>query len=660
MSDGGAKGTFDDSALTEALRTHLAAIIESSDDAIISKTLDGVIVTWNAGAERMFGYSRAEAVGRPVSMLLPEDRQHEEEEILARLRLGERIEHFETVRLRKDGRPLTVSLTVSPVNDAQGNIVGASKIARDISARKLAEELHERLAGVVESSEDAIVSKTLEGIITTWNAGAEQVFGYTAAEAVGRPVTILFPPELLHEEDSILSRIRRGERIEHYETVRLHKDGRRLDVSLSVSPVKDSTGKIVGAAKIARDITQAKSWERERESLLAAERAARAESERISLMKDEFLATLSHELRTPLNAILGWSQLLCFDDATEEDLRLGLDAIQRNARAQTQLIEDLLDMSRIISGKIRLEVQSTELPVVIEAAADAVRPSAEAKQIRLRTIMDPAAGPVMGDPTRLQQVVWNLLSNAIKFTPKEGTVDVILERTSSHLTLTVRDSGAGIRAELLPQVFERFRQGDSSTTRAHGGLGLGLSIVKSLVELHGGTVEAASAGEGQGATFIVTLPLAPVRAMVQRRPTGQQGPDNDIERYQLEGVKVLVVDDEVDARELIKRVLSQNMADVFTASGAVEAIEVLQSARPHVVVSDIGMPGTDGYQFIRQLRSLPADEGGRTPAIALTAFARTEDRTRAMMAGYQVHMAKPIDAAELLATVGSLARWRRG
>jgi CheY-like chemotaxis protein/nitrogen-specific signal transduction histidine kinase len=394
----------------------------------------------------------------------------------------------------------------------------------------------------------------------------------------------------------------------------------------------------------------------EREELLEAERAARGEAERMNLLKDEFLATLSHELRTPLNGILGWSQLLSMGGLSGEESDEGLQAIERNARAQTQLIDDLLDMSRIISGKIRLDVQWTELAAVVEAAIESVRPSADAKGILLRKIVDPLAGPVAGDPTRLQQVVWNLLTNAIKFTPKGGKVDVLLARVNSHLELTVRDTGIGIKPEFLPVAFERFRQADGSTTRAYGGLGLGLSIVKHLVELHGGTVQAKSPGEGQGATFIVSLPLAPFRSGESREhpATPKAGPV-DCERLQLSGVKVLVVDDEHDARTLIERLLHQSDAEVITAGGAVEGLELLRTHKPDILISDIGMPDTDGYEFLRQVRRLPPHEGGRTPAIALTAFARSEDRTRAMMAGYHVHIAKPIEAPELLATVGSLA-----
>ncbi|HYO23321.1 MAG TPA: ATP-binding protein [Lacipirellulaceae bacterium] len=423
----------------------------------------------------------------------------------------------------------------------------------------------------------------------------------------------------------------------------------RLVVGVAAqAAVAIDNGRLYEAAKRAAE---------DRKQLLEAERAARAEAERVSIMKDEFLATLSHELRTPLNAILGWSQLLGTGKLDADDFQQGLEAIERNARAQTQLIEDLLDMSRIISGKVRLDVQWTDLASVVELAVDSVRPSAEAKEIRLRKIIDPHAGPVSADPTRLQQIVWNLLSNAIKFTPKGGKVDVLLERVNSHLEITVHDSGVGIKPEFLPLVFERFRQADSSTTRSYGGLGLGLSIVKQLVELHGGSVRAKSAGIGQGATFIVSLPLAPIRGASERRehPTAPKPPDIDVRQFHLAGVKVLVVDDEPDARDLLKRVLGACDAEVQTAASADEALSLLRQHRPDVVVSDIGMPEKDGYEFIREVRSLPVDHGGRTPAIALTAFARSEDRTRAMIAGYQVHVSKPIEPQELIATVSSQA-----
>jgi len=396
---------------------------------------------------------------------------------------------------------------------------------------------------------------------------------------------------------------------------------------------------------------------REREALVVAERSAREEMARAGQLKDEFLATLSHELRTPLTAILGWAHVLLKKRDDADSLERGLQAIARNARAQARLIDDLLDMNRIISGKVRLEVQPTDVAAVIEAAVEAVRPSVEARGLRLVTVIDPLAGPVSGDPNRLQQVMWNLLTNAVKFTPRGGRIEVLLQRVNSHLEATVRDTGIGIEPQFLPQVFDRFRQADASTTRGHGGLGLGLSIARQLVELHGGGLRAHSEGPGQGATFVVSLPLAVVRPRAEPRQHPSAPADVASVRHvdiDLAGVRILVVDDESDARELIEQLLSECHADVRTAGSAAEAMALLEEMRPDLLLSDIGMPECDGYQFIQRVRALPAARGGKTPAIALTAFARSEDRTRAMVAGYQVHLAKPVEPHELLATVGSL------
>src|SRR5215213_8276372 len=334
----------------------LAAIIESAEDAVITKTLQGVITSWNPGAERIFGYTADEVVGKPITILFPEDHLDEEPNILARIRAGERVEHYETVRVRKDGSLVDISLTVSPIRGPDGRIVGASKIARDITARRQAELARARLAAIIESADDAIITKTLQGVITSWNPGAERIFGYTAEEAVGRPVTMLIPEERPDEEPGILGRLVRGERVEHYETVRVRKDGSRLNVSLTVSPVRGPDGRIVGASKIARDITDRKLAERERDRLLESERQlrgeaedARREAEEASRLKDEFLATLSHELRTPLTAILGWAKLLRAGGLQSEYAERGLEAVERNAVAQTRLIGDLLDVSRVIT-----------------------------------------------------------------------------------------------------------------------------------------------------------------------------------------------------------------------------------------------------------------------------------------------------------------------
>jgi CheY-like chemotaxis protein len=379
----------------------------------------------------------------------------------------------------------------------------------------------------------------------------------------------------------------------------------------------------------------------------------------MSSIKDEFLATLSHELRTPLNAILGWSQLLRSRGRNDPDgLSKGLETIERNARAQTQLIEDLLDMSRITSGKLRLDIQTTMPITFIEAAVETVRPSAEAKGLRLETFLDPSAGPISGDPGRLQQVVWNLVSNAIKFTPRDGKVQVVLERVNSHVEITVTDTGIGLKPELIPHLFERFRQGDPSTTRHYGGLGIGLSIVESLVELHGGTVTIGSPGEGLGTTVSVRLPVSAVhRSSTESRlhPSASQAISAHLTSVELQGFKVLVVDDQVDARELIERLLIDCGAVVLLAASADEALRLVREHKPDILVSDIGMPDADGFELLRRIRALDADQGGKVPAIALTAFARSEDRTRALRAGFVVHVSKPVDPAELIATVVSVA-----
>ena len=328
------------------------------------------------------------------------------------------------------------------------------------------------LAAIVASSDDVIVSKTLDGVITSWNPGAERVLGYTAAEAVGKHIKMIIPPERWAEEDDVLARIRRGERVDHFETVRRAKDGRLLNISLTVSPIKDQNGKIVGASKVARDITERKQAEREFGRLLLREKESRAQAEEANRLKDEFLAVVSHELRTPLNAIVGWASLLRMRKLDDETMR-AIETIQRNAQTQNQLIGDLLDVSRIVSGKLRLNIRPFELISVVNAAIEVIQPSADAKSIRVQTELEPAAGPVVGDPDRLQQIFWNLLSNAVKFTPTQGEIRIQLRRTKSHVEFVVADTGKGIEPKVLPFIFERFRQADSSTTREHGGLGPG-------------------------------------------------------------------------------------------------------------------------------------------------------------------------------------------
>jgi signal transduction histidine kinase/ActR/RegA family two-component response regulator len=402
----------------------------------------------------------------------------------------------------------------------------------------------------------------------------------------------------------------------------------------------------------------------EREQLLESERTARSDAERAGRSKDEFLATLSHELRTPLNAVLGWARVLRKIPGLTEEVVNGLTVIERNARSQAQIIGELLDMSRIISGKVRLDLKPVDIAMVVEATIETVKPTAEARGVQLSVDLGSRPNPVHADPNRLQQVLWNLLANALKFTHRGGEVSVKLRRTGHNVHVEITDNGEGIDPEMLPHVFERFRQGDASSTRRHGGLGLGLSIVRQLAELHGGTVSAQSGGPGTGSTFRVTLPAADALAQVNlSRSTSlqQSGPaaaDEQQPNIDLQGLFVLVVDDEPDARALVERLLQDCQATVATAASAEEAMHFLDREMPHVIVSDVGMPGTDGYSLMRRIRSR-TDAGAVVPAIALTAYVRVEDQARALDAGFQCHLSKPVEAGALLASVERLARESR-
>ncbi len=522
------------------------------------------------------------------------------------------------------------------------------------------QRLRQLLAAIVESSEDGIASKTLDGIITYWNKGAERLFGYTAEEMVGASVLKIIPEELHPEEQRILDQLRAGQRIERYETVRLHKSGKRLRISLTISPVRNAAGQIVGAAKMAHDVTRLRQREEdlqqiaaERERLLLSEREARSSAERLSQLKDEFLATLSHELRTPLNAIQGWVNILRMSNVAPADFARGIETIERNAKAQAQIVADLLDMSRIVSGRMLLEVRPMHLQDVIQSALEAVRPSADSKGIRIHTLLDSKIGTVRGDPTRLQQVLWNLLANAVKFTPKEGRLKIALERVNSHVEIAVEDNGIGIDSAFLPYVFDRFRQADPGISRKYGGLGIGLSIVKSLVELHGGSVRVKSLGAGQGSTFVVTLPLYNVVSEEIPAPRLAFDPLAKLKLPALDGTRVLLVDDDVDGCDVIARILHAHGASARCVHDAEQALSALQRESFDIVLSDIGLPVIDGYELMQRLRALNLPIR-RIPAIAITAYARSEDRQRALLAGYQMHMAKPLEAFELVAAVASL------
>jgi PAS domain S-box-containing protein len=432
-------------------------------------------------------------------------------------------------------------------------------------------------------------------------------------------------------------------------------DGEYRWVLNNGTPLFDGPGSpFTGYIGSCTDITETKNALADRERLLEAERLARAQAEVASRIKDEFLATLSHELRTPLNAVLGWSEVLRRRGPLPPDMDKGLETISRNARAQAQIITDLLDMSRIMSGKVRLDIQDVDLHEIIEAAVEAVRPVAQEKGLRLQTALDGRIFGVKGDPARLQQALGNLLTNAVKFTPSGGRINVTLERVNSHVEVSVTDTGAGIPAEFLPYVFDRFRQADASTTRRHGGLGLGLSIVRSLIEMHGGAVRVKSPGKGLGSTFIVALPVAAVSDTSRRKPPPLLSGQDLVELPRLDEVSALVVDDEADARALVARIVEERGARVVAVSSAQQALDAIARERFHILISDIGMADMDGYDLIRAVRLLPPEQSGRVPAIAVTAFARGEDRQRSLLAGYQMHISKPLEPRELVAAVSSL------
>ena len=768
----------------------LAAIVEFSGDAIITKNIDGIIQTWNVGAQQLFGYTAEEVIGKPVTILFPEECLNEEDAILEKLRRGQAAERLETIRVAKDDRRIPVYVSLSPLKDSEGNVVGASKIIHDVTdvvaarealirekellattlasigdgvivtdnqsrvtflnpeaerltgwtnanaegrplsvvfrivnerTRRVAEnpvekalrlgtvvglanhtmllredgvefliddsaapirdedgsvfgvvlvfrdvteqrklyEAREQLASIVEYSGEAIATKNLDGIIQTWNVSAEKLFGYSADEIVGKPVTILIPPERLSEEEDILSRLRRGLPAERLETIRLKKDGTPIPVSVTVSPMKNPEGEVIGASKLIQDITARNRLETQRRQLLARELSLRAQAEAAGRVKDEFLATVSHELRTPLSAILGWATMLNKGKLEPAMASRGIESIERNAKAQAQLIEDLLDVSRIIAGKVRLDIKPVVLSAIIDEALDAVRPAAEAKSIRLKVNIDSDADQLRADPARLQQIIWNLVSNSIKFTPARGEVTINARRSASAAEISVSDTGEGINPTFLPYVFDRFQQADSSMTRKHGGLGLGLAITRHLVEMHGGTIEAQSEGEGQGATFTVKLPIPAAYP-----ETWLPRDSNNRERYStppeshalpnLRGIKILAVDDSTDTRELVSVVLEGCGATVIAASSVHEALDVFAGWKPDVLICDIGMPELDGYAFIKAIRQLPHEKGGNTPAVALTGYVRVEDRARALQAGYQMFVPKPVEATELCSIMANL------
>jgi len=640
------------------------------DYAIFMLDPDGIVLTWNSGAQRFKGYRAEEIIGHHFSRFYPP-------EALARglpeheLRVASDVGVFEDEgwRVRKDGSLFWANVVITAMRSADGQLVGFAKVTRDLTQRRAHEEelrrSEERFRLLVEGVTDyAIFMLDANGNIITWNVGAERIKGYTASEIIGRHFSVFYPEDVKESgwpEHELQVAAEQGSFVDT--GWRLRKDGTTFLANVTITAIHDNTGHLLGYAKLTRDLTETKRVEameianQQREEMLEAERSARMSAQRATRIKDEFLATLSHELRTPLSAILGWTQVLLRGTSSPDALQRAIEVIDRNARAQVQLIDDLLDLSRIMTGKIRLDLHQVPFLSIVEAAVDSATPAAEAKNIRLKAILGTGNDIISADSARLQQVVWNLLTNAIKFTPKGGQIQVLLQRVNSHLELSVSDTGIGIPPNYLPQVFERFSQKDSSTTRNFGGLGLGLAICKQLVELHGGAIKAASLGEGKGATFSVQLPLSIVQLEDQGapriHPTAETHPGEIVPLPSLAGAHVFVVDDEPDARELLRTVLKDQGAQVTTFVSAQTALAALKTTRPTVLVCDVGMPKMDGYQLIRTLRA-EESRSERLPALALTAFARAEDRKRSLVAGYQAHLAKPFDVGELILVLADL------
>jgi PAS domain S-box-containing protein len=700
----------------------LRAIFNQAAVGIAVATLDGGFVEMNKRFAEILGYSPDELRGLTFTSITHPDDLTVTARATGQLLAGTVPEYVLEKRFRRrDGTTVWSLTTVTLLKDATGQPQRLIGVIEDITSRKRAEaalQEETRILELLNETGRSLASKLdMETLTQTVTDAATQLSGAQFGAFFANTTDdkgdsfVLYtlcgvPREALdtfgaHPAAALFGAMLRGEA--PIRCADLLNDacygtpasaGGLPEGSLSVRsclavPVRSGTGEVSGglflghaepsiftdrserlivgvAAQAGIAIDNARLYEaaqraaEERKMLLESERAARTAAERMSDVKDEFLATLSHELRTPLNAILGWSQVLRTGPQNETDYVKGLETIERNARIQTQLIEDLLDMSRITSGKIRLDIQTVHPLGFIEAAVETVRPAADAKGIRLERMLDPAAGPISGDPGRLQQVVWNLVSNAIKFTPKDGRVQILLERVNSLIEISVADTGVGIKPEFIPHLFERFRQGDASTTRKYGGLGLGLSIVKNLVELHGGIVKVESPGEGKGTTVTVRLPLTvvhrPKGAADRQHPTTPSASATSFVAAELAGLTVLVVDDQSDARDLIKRVLEDCGAAVLTAGSVADALVLVEAQRPDVLVTDIGMPDADGFELLRRVRALGPDRGGKVPAIALTAFARSEDRTRALRAGFLVHVSKPVDPSELVATVASVAK----
>jgi PAS domain S-box-containing protein len=655
----------------EQLRLFKTAIERDNESVIIMTSQPDPpgpeIVYVSPAFTRMTGYTPEDVIGKTPHILQgPET----DSSLLGRLckncATGE-VFRGETINYRKDRSEIHLEWTARPVRNETGEVTHFAAAQRDVTERwRVEEELsgrEEDLRSLFDLSAVGMAKVSSDGRYLRVNRKYCQMLGYSEQELLRLTLYDVTHPEDREASVAIVHSSFNGEPEEYsIEKRYVRKDGEIIWALVNWTIVRDIEGHALHSVANIQDITARKHADAEREELLLRERAARETAEAATRSKDEFLAVVSHELRSPLNAILGYAALLRYGRMDAQEVKHAVDVIERSGKAQAHLIDDLLDTARIISGKLRLVVGPVNPASVIEESVQTIRPAAEAKGVSLSADLPSEIGQITGDPARLQQIVWNLLSNAIKFTPQGGRVEARLERVDPHIRITVSDTGKGISPDFLPYVFDRFHQSDTSSVRRHGGLGLGLALAKYLVELHGGTIEAESAGEGQGASFKVTLPVRAVST-----PIGEnEGSSTAVKSSgELAGVRALVVDDEDDARELLKSALENYGADVIAVSSAAEAYALITETpppeRPDVMVADIGMPDEDGYSLIRRLREWEEARDAYTPAVALTAYGRVEDRVSALKAGFQIHVAKPVDPDELaIVILGFIKPQNRG
>jgi PAS domain S-box-containing protein len=629
------------------------AIFTHSNDPIAIIDPQGFYLEQNSAHAQLLGYTDEELKNKTPAI-------HLGDEVFAELarELAERGEYRgEALSKTKAGETRHIELSAFAMRNDAGELLCYVGIKRDITSRKQTEAALQRneaqLTDFFENSAVAMHWVGPDGTVIRVNQAELDMLGFEREEYEGHHIAEFHvDPGVIHD---ILKRLQEGEVLKNYEAQLRCKDGSIKDARINSSAYFEN-GTFIHTRGFTHDNTERKRAQRESEELFKRERAARAEAEQANRLKDEFLATLSHELRTPLNAVIGWSRMLNSGRLDSDSSKHALEVIERNAWAQKQIIEDILDVSRVITGKLQLNLGPVDLVAVVDAALDAMRPAMEAKDIKIETIIDANLRMVSGDADRLQQVVWNVLSNAAKFTPAGGQVEISVSQGTTHVLVQVKDSGPGIDPAFLPHVFERFRQADGSTTRTHGGLGLGLAIVRHLVELHGGTITVENRDDGPGASFIIRLPL-PSGELRQDALVSAASifKDAQSEPPSLEGLQILLVDDETDTLDLISVELAQYGAKVTAVASADEALRALEESGFDLLISDIGMPNTDGYDLIRQIRKLEGNQNQRIPAVALTAYARVQDRMRAILAGYSTHIAKPVEANELVTVVAGLA-----